>query len=417
MPPRNTPPPPMLFMSYRRDDSGGHVGRLYDALGAKYGNQRLFFDIDHIGAGQDFVEVIDDAVTRCAVMLVAIGKRWTGPDVKQGTRRIDDPGDFVRMEVAAGLKRKGLPVIPVLVAGGQMLGPAELPDDLKDLARRNAFELSDLRWKDDVARLIAQLDAYMKPGHAFALPPAVVGKPWIKWGGAAAAAVLVIGLLVAAVRGAHWAPVMQTSPAMVPSALALPSGAAAAIPSRISQVAHGVLANARQQWLGDAVLVGVNVQLARDSAARDLYTVSFDCRSKTTEKRLIVVTNGPKGPQQTQSTASAAPTKVLPDDFVDLPDAIKTARDSGMFGQVRTAVLVPDGTTLGHAIWSLKPVVNNQRTYTIDAVTGELVRHPTRIPSGPIQAASDNSESAPSSGHHGGIGGLFSKVGGVFKKN
>jgi hypothetical protein len=128
-----TPPPPMLFISYRRDDSGGHVGRLYDAMSVRFGAKRLFFDIDHIAPGQDFAKVIDDAVTRCAVILVVIGKRWAGPG-KRGVRRIDDPGDFVRLEVAAALKREGLLVIPVLVAGGQMPSPAELPDDLKDLS-------------------------------------------------------------------------------------------------------------------------------------------------------------------------------------------------------------------------------------------------------------------------------------------
>jgi hypothetical protein len=65
----------MIFLSYRRDDSGGHVGRLYDALSARFGSQRLFVDIDHISAGQDFVQVVDDAVARCAVLLVVIGKR------------------------------------------------------------------------------------------------------------------------------------------------------------------------------------------------------------------------------------------------------------------------------------------------------------------------------------------------------
>ena len=79
-----------------------------------------------------------------------------------GARRIDDPGDFVRLEVARGLLRPELRVIPVLIQGAKMPGPAALPDDLKDLSRRNAIELSDLRWKEDVARLISSLESTMR---------------------------------------------------------------------------------------------------------------------------------------------------------------------------------------------------------------------------------------------------------------
>ena len=194
-------PPPMFFISYRRDDSGGHVGRLYDALVARFGSQRLFFDIDHIGVGQDFVQVLDDAVTRCSVLLVVMGKRWVGLG-DGGARRIDDPGDFVRMEVAAGLKREGLRLIPVLVHGATMPSAESLPEDLRGLTRRNAFELSDLRWKDDVARLIEVLGRDAGPGgpgsfRGLTLPP------WGKWAGAAVAAALVAGLAVRSVSSSR----------------------------------------------------------------------------------------------------------------------------------------------------------------------------------------------------------------------
>ena len=122
---------PMFFISYRRDDSAGHVGRLYDALVAHFGRQRLFFDIDHIAPGQDFVQVLDASLNRCSVLLVVIGKRWAGTG-RVGARRIDHADDFVRLEVAAGLRRQGLRVIPVLIQGMKMPSPASLPDDLKD---------------------------------------------------------------------------------------------------------------------------------------------------------------------------------------------------------------------------------------------------------------------------------------------
>ncbi|MDQ2932031.1 MAG: toll/interleukin-1 receptor domain-containing protein, partial [Gemmatimonadota bacterium] len=151
----------MIFISYRRDDSSGHVGRLYDALSAHFGRKRLFFDIDHIAPGQDFVQVLDDSLSRSSVMIVVMGKRWAGTG-KIGTRRIDDPGDFVRLEVASALRRgTGLRLIPALIQGAKMPAPTSLPEELKELSRRNAIEMSDLRWREDVERLIASLEADM----------------------------------------------------------------------------------------------------------------------------------------------------------------------------------------------------------------------------------------------------------------
>ena len=154
---------PMIFISYRRDDSSGHVGRLYDALSAHFGRKRLFFDIDHIAPGQDFVRVLEDSLSRSSVMIVVIGKRWGGSG-KVGARRIDDAGDFVRLEVASGLRRAELKIIPALIQGTKMPGAAALPEDLKDLSRRNAIELSDLRWREDIERLIASLERDMASG-------------------------------------------------------------------------------------------------------------------------------------------------------------------------------------------------------------------------------------------------------------
>src|SRR3978361_1658032 len=160
---------PMIFISYRRDDSSGHVGRLYDALSAHFGRRRLFFDIDHIAPGQDFVRVLEDSLNRSSVMIVVMGKRWAGTG-KIGARRIDDPGDFVRLEVASGLRRAGeLRLIPALIQGAKMPGPNSLPEELKELSRRNAIEMSDLRWREDVERLIASLEHDM----AIAAPPTV----------------------------------------------------------------------------------------------------------------------------------------------------------------------------------------------------------------------------------------------------
>ncbi len=141
-----------VFISYRRNDSAGHTGRLYDSFLAHFGADGVFMDLSGIDSGQNFVDVIHKAVSSSDVLLAVMGKEWltcTG----EGGRRLDDPNDLVRAEIAAALQR-GTPVIPVLVDGAEMPGAAKLPDVLKPLAKRDAHELSDERWSYDVARLI-----------------------------------------------------------------------------------------------------------------------------------------------------------------------------------------------------------------------------------------------------------------------
>jgi hypothetical protein len=151
-----------VFISYRREETAGHVGRLYDALSASLGADRVFMDIDHVEPGEDFVDVLNRAVAGCRVLLVVIGPRWLTVPGPQGTRRLDDPNDFVRLEVAAGLSRS-VRVIPILVHGATMPSPSELPPELAGLARRQAIELSDQRWKQDVEALINSLRRHQVP--------------------------------------------------------------------------------------------------------------------------------------------------------------------------------------------------------------------------------------------------------------
>src|SRR4051812_21225570 len=131
---------PDIFISYRRGDSAGHAGRLYDGLLSRFGDGNVFIDVDAIAPGVDFVERIRDAVASCDVILVLIGEDWISMSGADGTRRIDDPGDFVRLEIDAALER-GIPIVPVLVEGARMPGPQELPENIAGLARQNAIEL------------------------------------------------------------------------------------------------------------------------------------------------------------------------------------------------------------------------------------------------------------------------------------
>lgn len=144
-----------IFISYRRSDTAGHAGRLRDDLARRFGAGNVFMDIESIEAGADFAQVIERSIGELDAMLVLIGSQWLSAET-DGVRRLDDPGDFVRMEVAHGLQRDAR-VIPVLVQGARMPGPNHLPEPLAGLSRRNAIELSDTRWQYDVDRLTTTL--------------------------------------------------------------------------------------------------------------------------------------------------------------------------------------------------------------------------------------------------------------------
>ncbi len=149
--------PTGIFISYRRDDSSGYAGRLYDRLVAQYGPDRVFMDIDTIRPGHDFAEDIERALSDSLACIVLIGRQWESITSAEGRRRLEDPTDFVRLEVAAAIRR-GVIVIPVLVEGASPPSAASLPVELQPLARRQAIELSNERWHYDVSRLVLALD-------------------------------------------------------------------------------------------------------------------------------------------------------------------------------------------------------------------------------------------------------------------
>ncbi|HYO12635.1 MAG TPA: toll/interleukin-1 receptor domain-containing protein [Thermoanaerobaculia bacterium] len=149
-----------IFINYRREDSAGHAGRLFDRLRARFPG-RVFMDIDTIEPGADFVDVIEQAVGKCEVLIVVIGREWLSIKDATGRRRLDNPEDFVRLEVASALERN-IRVIPVLVEDASMPRLEDLPPDLAKLARRNAIELSDGRWAFDVDRLLQTIEGVLQ---------------------------------------------------------------------------------------------------------------------------------------------------------------------------------------------------------------------------------------------------------------
>ncbi|MEO8038724.1 MAG: toll/interleukin-1 receptor domain-containing protein [Betaproteobacteria bacterium] len=146
-----------VFISYRRDDSAGEAGRLADTLEARFGNERVFRDVEDIPAGEDFARVIDQALAKADTLLVVIGREWMIVRNAMGQRRLDDVRDFVRLEIESALAQ-GIRILPVLVQGTAMPAASELPESLQPMARIQAHELSDSRWDYDVGRLIDVLE-------------------------------------------------------------------------------------------------------------------------------------------------------------------------------------------------------------------------------------------------------------------
>jgi hypothetical protein len=151
-----TPTPGRIFISYRREETAYPAGWLYDRLSDRYGGQ-VFKDVDSIQLGDDFVEVITRAVGSCDVLLALVGEQWLTITDAQGRRRLDDPDDFVRLEIEAALTRN-VRVIPILVDEATMPRADQLPPSLAGLVRRQALELSPARFDFDTSRLLKVLD-------------------------------------------------------------------------------------------------------------------------------------------------------------------------------------------------------------------------------------------------------------------
>ncbi|HEY5703958.1 MAG TPA: toll/interleukin-1 receptor domain-containing protein [Terrimicrobiaceae bacterium] len=151
-----------IFISYRRDDASDATGRIADVLRSKFGENLVFKDVDSIPLGSDFRRVISDAVGRCDVLLAIIGDDWLHATDEAGTRRIDDPNDFVHIEIRAALDRD-VPVIPVLVEGVKMARDRDLPESLRALAFRNAISVrSDPDFHNDMERLCRALTSELR---------------------------------------------------------------------------------------------------------------------------------------------------------------------------------------------------------------------------------------------------------------
>ncbi|MBI4401734.1 MAG: TIR domain-containing protein [Nitrospirae bacterium] len=152
---------PRIFVSYRRTDSADAARRLADTLSEVFGKECIFLDADNILPGSDFALTLLRTLRRCDVLVVIVGPKWVNLRDKSGQRRIDDPLDYVQMEIAEGLSR-AIPIIPVLVGGASMPAEDELPDKIRMFHRRQAVEARQESFDRDIRILIGQLEVLLK---------------------------------------------------------------------------------------------------------------------------------------------------------------------------------------------------------------------------------------------------------------
>jgi hypothetical protein len=145
-----------VFISYRREDSAGHAGRVHDRLAREFGRDLLFMDVDGIPLGVNFVKVLQQEVAKCSVLLAVIGRDWLNVRDEDGRSRLDNPSDFVRVEIAAALQRD-IPVIPILLENAGIPRADQLPADLQELALRNGLGVRHASFHTDMDILIRGL--------------------------------------------------------------------------------------------------------------------------------------------------------------------------------------------------------------------------------------------------------------------
>jgi TIR domain/PASTA domain len=149
-----------IFINYRRSDTDGEATHLYGDLAGRFGAPRVFVDLEGILPAADFRQRIYEAIDSCDVMVTLVGPDWSTMRGPSGARRLDEPDDLLREEIARALSRN-IPVIPVLVNNTPM--PKTLPYKIQGLARLQAAPLRNTDWAYDLGRLVRRLEQFMAP--------------------------------------------------------------------------------------------------------------------------------------------------------------------------------------------------------------------------------------------------------------
>ncbi len=308
-----------IFISYRREDASGESGRLAEHLERRFGKDRVFIDIDKIAPGADFVGELGQALTRTAVVIVVIGRQWLTASKADGTRRLDDPADFVRREIETALQRDTR-VIPVLVQNVSMPAATELPTALAPLASRQAMSIQHEEFSDDVQRLADAIAPMLgtEPQRSLTTSP-------VRSRVGLAVAIAGLALLTLAFFGVRW---QRASTA---------AEAAAAATRIAADSAQRAQQRAQQQAIDDLVKV------ATDQRDRLQFADAM-----TTLDRAITI------------PADAARAKALQEDL-----AMQWIRD----------LRVSDGQTFGQAMVRPLAVLDRAAPFARGARQGDLLAH------------------------------------------
>ena len=172
---------PKIFISYRRADSRKDAGRIYDRLIEAFGKENVFKDVDSIPLGKDFQGILREAVAQCDVQLAIIGKQWLTIKDTHGDRRLDNPSDFVRIEIESALQRDSCRVIPIIIDNAPIPHADDLPLVLRELAFKNATIVrDDSDFHSDVTKIIDEIrgkivgKAKQKQHHSMCIQPSVI---------------------------------------------------------------------------------------------------------------------------------------------------------------------------------------------------------------------------------------------------
>ena len=165
-----------VFLSYRRGDTARIAGRLYDRVEERFGTAKVFMDVEAIEPGVDFADAIENAVASCDIVLALIGRSWLNGTDRNGRRWLDDPNDFVALEIGSALRR-GIPVIPVLFDGAPPPRAGDLPSALAPLALRNAVLIEHETFSADVDRLLRFLTEFLGRAENVAESESIVRAP------------------------------------------------------------------------------------------------------------------------------------------------------------------------------------------------------------------------------------------------
>jgi hypothetical protein len=212
------------FISYREDDAKPWAILLRDRLAEAFSERLVYLDKDALGPGS-WREQLDEALTRCGALLVVIGSRWLTVKNSDGSRRLDDPDDVHRREIAVALSREDVTVIPVLVDGATMPRSEELPEDIRGLTDQQARSLADRssHRQLDLAELIADIERATGEVASWPDEPGSGGRSRLTWLGGLTviAASMYIGIQID-YRHWSWGLFLIVVPVAVLAFLALP---------------------------------------------------------------------------------------------------------------------------------------------------------------------------------------------------